>query len=292
MTDRTSCIICNGNEFRPIFDNTLKRCCDCGFVTANMDISEETLKSTYSLNYFMGEEYMDYLKDKDILQLNFEKKIRIIRKLVKGEPGLTNCLEIGSAFGFFGEVLLKHFRTQYTGVDVVKEAADYGKSNLRLNMISGDYLRISAPSELYTDVFLWDVIEHLQYPQLFLHKAFNEMAAGGRIYISTGDISGLLPRVQGKRWRMIHPPSHIHYFSASHLQKLLQQSGFHVIHTSYVPVYRSLRQIYYSLFLLKKTGKISSKLFNLIPSQWHIPINTYDIVFMAAIKNNPTPRHE
>jgi 2-polyprenyl-3-methyl-5-hydroxy-6-metoxy-1,4-benzoquinol methylase len=249
-----------------------------------MDITEDVLKATYSLNYFKGEEYMDYLRDKQVLQLNFEKRIPVIKNILKSGPPIDNSLEIGCAYGFFGEILLKHFNTLYKGIDVVPEAISYGREHFKLELISGSYPDLPAPSSPWSDVFMWDVIEHLKDPQIFLQKAYKEMKPGGRIYISTGDIASLLPRLQGKKWRMIHPPSHIHYFSKKTLAMILEKTGFSEISTRYLPVYRSVRQIYYSLFLLNKTGKISAKLFNLIPSQWHIPVNTYDIMCMTAIK--------
>jgi 2-polyprenyl-3-methyl-5-hydroxy-6-metoxy-1,4-benzoquinol methylase len=280
----TECIICNSRHFISIYEDTLKRCAACGFTTANMDISEELLKTIYSVNYFRGEEYMDYLRDKEVLQLNFKKRIPVIKKLAISGPAVTNSLEIGCAYGFFGEVLLTHFPTDYQGIDVVEEAISWGKENLHLDLVQGDYPDQPPPIKPWTDVFMWDVIEHLKEPDLFLKKACSEMTVGGRIYITTGDIGALVPRIQKKKWRMIHPPSHIHYFSKKTLSLILQNIGFSDINTMYLPVYRSVRQIYYSLFLLNKTGKISSKLLNLIPMQWHIPVNTYDIMFITAIK--------
>lgn len=280
-----SCILCGNTDFLQLYDGTLKKCSKCGFVTANIEISSEILKETYSINYFKGEEYLDYLKDKEIIQHNFEKRIQIIKKISdKGIP-VTRCLEIGCAYGFFGEVLLRNFNTSYSGIDVVPEAIDYASNQLNLDVVAGDYLQQPEPAESYSDVFMWDVIEHLENPDLFLKKANSGLIKGGRIYITTGDISSLLARMQGRKWRMIHPPSHIHYFSKKHLVELLKKCGFSTVHVSYPPVYRSVRQIYYSLFLLNKSPEMSGKLFNLIPSHWNIPFNTFDIVLIAAVKN-------
>ncbi|HLO58374.1 MAG TPA: class I SAM-dependent methyltransferase [Bacteroidales bacterium] len=280
-----TCILCGGNSFQSMYDSTLKKCTHCGFVTANMEISAEILKDTYSINYFKGEEYMDYEKDKEILQQNFEKRIKLVKQISGAGIPVTDCFEIGCAYGFFGEVLLKHIKTNYKGIDVVPEATGYAKEVLKLDVMSGDYLQQPAPAVLYSDIFMWDVIEHLEYPGKFLKKSAAELRKGGRIYITTGDISSTLARLKGRNWRMIHPPSHIHYFSKKHLIRLLDQNGFSTVHVSYPPIYRSLRQIFYSLFLLKKSGKISVKLFNLIPSNLNIPFNTFDIILIAAVKN-------
>jgi 2-polyprenyl-3-methyl-5-hydroxy-6-metoxy-1,4-benzoquinol methylase len=278
------CIICGNQEFIPIYSNTLKKCTRCGFTTANMKINHEALEETYSINYFFGEEYLDYLQDKEILQLNFKKRIHYIKKIIANKLPVTNCLEIGCAYGFFGEMLKKHWNTVYTGIDVVPEVIHYGKDYLKLDLMTGDYLELPAPEKLYSDVFMWDVIEHLQFPDKFLQKLYQELAPEGRIYITTGDFSAFLPRIQGKKWRMIHPPSHIHYFTKENLYRLLEAYGFSIVRSKYLPVYRSIRQMFYSLFLLNKKGSFMENLLNRIPARWNLALNTYDIVFIIAEK--------
>ena len=109
------------------------------------------------------------------------------------------------------------------------------------------------------------------------------MSVGARIHITTGDIGCLLPKLQGRRWRMIHPPTHLHYFTQKSLTKLLETQGLRVIQATYPAVYRSLRQIWYSLFSLNKKNKATfteSKKKN----GRFIGLNTFDILFIVAEK--------
>ncbi|MEO6904235.1 MAG: class I SAM-dependent methyltransferase [Bacteroidia bacterium] len=278
-----NCIVCNANKFVPIYNDTLLKCGSCGFVTANMEIDTELLKQTYTENYFKGEEYVDYLNDKEILQTNFKKRISAIFKRFDKE-NINNIVEIGCAYGFFAEMINKELKTKYVGYDVVGEAIDYGKNILNQNLICGDYLEANIENGL-SDVFMWDVIEHLPEPEKFIKKANTELKKGGRIYITTGDIECLMPRIQKAKWRMIHPPSHLHYFSKNTLSLLLKQHGFKIIDVSYPPVYRSIRLIYYSLFMLrKKYPRFIEKLYDKIPSKMSVAINTFDIMFLIAEK--------
>jgi len=279
-----TCIVCGSLEFVPIFSGTLKKCIHCGFATANMEVNRELLEKTYSVNYFLGEEYLDYLHDKKTIQLNFLKRIKSIKKAISGKLPVTNCLEIGCAYGFFGEILKDTWKTDYLGIDVVPEAVQYGKNELKLKMKSGDYLQEAAPAKPYTDVFMWDVIEHLQYPERFIQKASRELSPGGRIYITTGDFAAFIAQIQGKNWRMIHPPSHLHYFTKNSLIRLLEDNGFSIIKAKYLPVYRSVRQIFYSLFLLNKSSGILNRVIEKIPAGLNISLNTFDIIFVMAEK--------
>ncbi|MBN1413592.1 MAG: class I SAM-dependent methyltransferase [Bacteroidales bacterium] len=279
------CLVCGNKRFQPIYAETLLKCAQCGFATANLDIDENTLKKIYTRDYFHGEEYLNYTKDKEIIQLNFEKRIRFIKKTIANRLPVSNCLEIGCAYGFFGEILKKHFIAGYTGIDVVPEAIQYGQQVFKLDVRLADYLALPAPEKAYSDVFMWDVIEHLQYPERFIQKIFDELAPGGRLYITTGDFSSFLSRVQGRHWRMIHPPTHLHYFSKSNLILLLGKMGFKIISATYQSIHRSLRQIFFSIFIFGK-GKTAfiEQLKNKIPEHWSIRINTFDIVFIIAEK--------
>lgn len=278
------CIVCRNKEFISIYAGTLKQCPACGYVVANMEIDTDLLRSVYGRNYFFGEEYLNYVKDKDILQLNFKKRLDYILKHITRSEEISNCLEIGCAYGFFGEVLLKNTRTAYTGIDIVPDAIEYGTNELGIHLLCADYLALPAPGTLYSDVFLWDVIEHLQSPGKVLEKAANELVKGGRIYITTGNFSSLLSKVQREKWRLIHPPSHIHYFSEDNLIGLLGNYHFKVVAVKYFPVYRSIQQMAYSLFVLNKKQRLLQGMVRKIPSGWHVGINTYDIMCVAAVK--------
>lgn len=278
------CLVCHSSAYTLIYKDSLRRCDACGFITANMEIGEQELISLYNKNYFKGDEYLDYLKDKAVLQKNFAQRIDDLRINETG-PHEINALEIGCAYGFFGEMFMaKYPNTCYRGIDIVKEAIEYGKNKLGLNLIQYDYLRYTEP-EKYSHVFMWDVIEHLPHPDLFLEKISNEIRKGGELHITTGDIETFLPKIQKQNWRMIHPPTHLHYFSKKTLTMLLNNYGFEVEKIKYRPVYRSFKQTFYSLFLLnRKENGLSKQIFQKIPENLFFPLNTYDIMNCVAIK--------
>ncbi len=279
-----NCLVCNENKFQPIYSDTLLKCENCGFVTANIEIGEELLKNIYSENYFKGEEYLDYLRDKEILQTNFTKRLNYSYKFFK-KSEIKNALEIGCAYGFFAETITNEIdKISYIGFDIVPEAIEYGANKLKQNIFCKDYLATPIENKM-SDIFMWDVIEHLPEPDKFISKASSELQSGGRIYITTGDIEKLIPKIQKSKWRMIHPPTHLHYFSKRTLSKLLEKNNFKVLAVSYPPIYRSVRQIFYSLFMLNKKHSAFVKfMYELIPAKMNVPINTFDIMFVIAQK--------
>lgn len=278
------CIICASGRFTNIYNNTLIECNSCGFISANMEINEEQLKTIYNENYFRGYEYFDYVADKAVIQKNFGKRLKQINVNHKSF-NKTNVLEIGCAYGFFGEVFTNNFKNaEYTGIDIVSHAINYGKFEFGLNLILVNYLTFST-LEKYSHVFMWDVIEHLSRPDLFIEKISREILKEGELHITTGDINAFLPKIQKRKWRMIHPPSHLHYFTKKSLILLLNNHGFDIKSVSYKPVFRSVKQIFYSLFLLNKPNRsFMEKMFEKIPESWFIPLNTYDIMHIIAVK--------
>jgi hypothetical protein len=79
------------------------------------------------------------------------------------------------------------------------------------------------------------------------------------------------------------------FTSALFLEKnfitITQRKGFSVTGITYPTVHRSIKQIFYSLFMLeKKPGPMIQTIYDVIPEQLAIPINTYDIMFVMAVK--------
>ncbi|MDH4127181.1 MAG: class I SAM-dependent methyltransferase [Spirochaetota bacterium] len=279
------CIICDDKRFGKIFNDKLLKCKKCSFITANMSIDKEILEKTYTENYFIGQEYLNYLDEKKSLQLNFKKRLSYIYKKI-GKSNISSVIEVGCAYGFFAEELKRELSSQleyYIGFDVVQKAIDYGTNVLKQNLICGEYLNYPLEKR-FTDAFFWDVIEHLKEPHKVIEKISHELYTGGRIYITTGDIDSFLSRIQKENWRMIHPPSHIHYFSKKTINLLLEKNGFKILSITKPGISRTLKHIYYLQFIKdKKTSKIKNFIFNNMPNI-KLTLNTFDIMLVIAEK--------
>ena len=280
--ENTHCPICHFSKTEAIFDNTLLKCQSCGHAWANLQLDHTYLQELYAANYFKGEEYADYLADKEILQMNFKRRLQ---QIAKNAPEPKEILEIGCAYGFFYETIQQQFKSvNYQGYDISKNAIHYANEHFGPYFSAENYLEQNN-SKTYDAVFMWDVIEHLADPGAFLAKASKEAKPGAMLYLTTGDFGALLPRLQGKKWRMIHPPTHLHYFTKKSMTALLTAHGFEPVFFKYPPVYRSLGLIYFALFILnKKPKRFHQWMYSKIPKAAAIPINTRDIFFVGAIK--------
>jgi len=271
-----ACIICRNSEEATIFGN-LTKCKRCGLVYFDQSSNRVNPQDLYQEGYFTGEEYLDYKHDKSIIQKNFSYRLREIVKFVKS----GRLFEIGCAYGFFLELAKKQFSA--AGIDITEKPTETARRELQLDAKTGDYLDLRLEDK--QDVFcLWDTIERLGKPDEYLAKVNSELNPGGYVFLTTGDIGSALARVQGKKWRMIHPPTHLFYFSKDTITSLLAKNGLKVISITHPGIFRSMKQILYSLLFLGK-ARHNQWLKSFI-DRLDIPvyINTFDIMMLVARK--------
>lgn len=278
-----ACLVC-GDSYRPSRLPGLKQCRGCGFITADIGLSDAELESLYGRDYFHGGEYRDYIAEGASLKFNFRRRITTLKALIPAFASL-NVFEIGCAYGFFLDEIRADVRAA-RGIDISEAATSYARESNNVDAICGNYLSYEMDGKPDL-IAMWDTIEHLARPDLFLEKASRDLAPGGYFAVTTGDIGSFNARLRGRRWRMIHPPTHLHYFSAASLSRLLERNGFEVVHLSHPGNSRDLRSILHFILALRMGWE---KLYERI-SSWRIfraslTLNLHDIMFIVARKRN------
>ena len=278
--DGERCMVCGG-PYQASKIPGLVACSACDFISANVEISDAELAKLYGEDYFHGEEYLDYVAEEESLRRNFRGRLRTLKSLSPNWAG-ANVFEIGCAYGFF----LREISGQVAGargIDISEAGTTFAREQLGLDVTCGDYIThdIGTAPDV---IAMWDTIEHLRRPDLFIQKASQDIKPGGLLAITTGDIGSLNAQFQGKNWRMIHPPTHMHYFSSATMSKLLDRYGFDVVHLSHPGVSRSVKAILYILLALKmKRPKLYDVLSRAKPMvDMHVDINLFDIMFVVA----------
>jgi SAM-dependent methyltransferase len=274
---RHRCLVCLHDRLDPHWPGLL-RCPACGFVTADLARPVDAEK-LYDGDYFHGEEYLDYRSDEAFFKRYFRLRLDELRR----RKSSGRLLEIGAAYGFFLDLARAYF--EVVGFEVNREAARHARDALGLDVRTDDFLSV-APESIggAVDVtVMWDVIEHLAEPDRFLARVAELSRPGALLYVTTGDVGSLVARWRGPRWRMIHPPTHVHYFSRATLSRLLERLGFTVLEVRAVPVARSIRQVLYSILVLRMgRPQTYEALARRVPPTWGFTINTFDIMQIVA----------
>lgn len=277
----SSCLVCEADvppDSR--LYGSLRRCPGCGFVFAEVELSDGDIRQIYQAPYFAGDEYADYLKDKHVLQKNFARRIETLSRFSSG----GRLYEIGAAYGFFLELAQVRWRVE--GIDIAEEACSYAREQLRLDVRCGDFLETPLETDGYDVFCMWDTIEHLREPDRYLEKIACHLRRGGYLVLTTGDIGSWSARLQGKHWRLIHPPTHLYYFSVQTMTRFLDRYGFDVVHLSHPGYYRSLKTM--ARWFLIRFGRCGEDMYsrarNAVWMRKAIYVNLFDIMFAIARK--------
>jgi SAM-dependent methyltransferase len=144
-------------------------------------------------------------------------------KTDRAGPG--RVLDVGCATGALLEMLQNRGWTA-TGVELSGPQAAYCRSR-GLDVHSGRLEECSFPAGSFDAILASHLIEHLNDPGNFVREAGRILKPGGRLYISTPNISGLQARLFRGRWRSAIF-DHLYLFSVRTLRLLLEGAGFRV----------------------------------------------------------------
>lgn len=195
----------------------------------------------YGKHYFAkpatGEPGYDrYLEEIDQLRRMFEHRLG----LIPGPEGARRLLDVGAATGLFVE----RARTrgwEATGIEPSEWASAYARDTLGQPVMTGTLATLGVPEGTLDAVTMWEVIEHLPDPAAELARIRRVLRPGGFLALTTPDARSLVTRALGKRWPgWSKVPEHLFFFDRATLVRLLQQSGFRVVTSRYVPLFVSL----------------------------------------------------
>jgi protein-L-isoaspartate O-methyltransferase len=276
------CVVCGSVYAEPLYDGILK-CRKCGHIFANLYLSDDELFTLYRKDYFFGDEYSNYIADKKTIQKNFRLRIKILQRFLDPTHH-KHLLEVGSAYGFFLDVVRNYFES-VKGLDISEDGVRYARQQLNLDVIQADLLTYNLERQTFDVVCLWDTIEHLRNPHLYIQKISECTSQGALLAITTGDIASLNARFRKDKWRLLHPPTHLHYFSRSSLVRMLNNYNFETIYDRYCGFYRSIDNAAYNLFILRYR---KPTLYELIKksglTRFDFYLNMQDIVYIIARK--------
>lgn len=260
------CDICSSEKSQilwSIHGYKILRCLECNLVYANVNKSD--IENAYEEGYYKNV-YPDYESDRNIHLMNNDILLDQIGKYFS----LGTLLEIGSAFGFFvGSAASRGWKA--LGYENSRYASQVAQERYKQNVRNEDFLdaEIDKPVDI---VCLFDTIEHLLRPSIYIEKISNILSKGGGLILTTGDIGCLFSRILRRRWRMLAPPLHIYYYSPETISCLLEKYGFEIVSINHPHKYQNFNSILQYLFRINK---------NKLP---HIPIriNLGDIMLIIA----------
>ncbi|MBZ0274812.1 MAG: class I SAM-dependent methyltransferase [Anaerolineae bacterium] len=284
------CNLCGSEANQPFCPENglgLVECQNCGLVFVSPRPDAHELYALYGETYFHNDEsgvvgYTNYIKDEPNIRKTFTGRLKWLEKYI--QPG--KLLDVGCAVGFFLSTAQQR-GWQVQGMDVSGYAVEYARDKFGLDAQHGSLDSLEFPDGAYDLVTMWDVIEHVPDPKLYIQKAATLLRTGGVISLATPDVDSLPAKLTGKRWVGYKlSEEHVYYFSARTLSRMLEEAGFEVINVRHVGKYVTMRLFLNRLGMYSPiiAGVLSlfERVFKL--SERSLYINPYDIVAVTARK--------
>jgi SAM-dependent methyltransferase len=147
--------------------------------------------------------------------------------------GRPRVLEIGCGEG----ILLHRLQpwAEVMGIELNREAAELGRAR-GLTILSTNLCEFCErhPGVTFDCVVMFQVLEHLEQPDLVLRQLRGMLGVGGWLFLSTPNSHRYMARIKREAWD--YPPHHLIRFSKAGLTKLLERSGLDVLHLDTSPI--------------------------------------------------------
>ena len=274
------CDNCNSSNIKSLYQLSymnIDECKDCGLRLT--DKNSIVSKDLYNEDYFKTTN-KDFFKDcwGDYESKKSKKLTRFRKTLEKLESYSKrgDILDLGCATGVFLDMAQKNGWKSY-GVEISKFASNYARKEFRLDVKTGDLLKINFKNNFFDLITMWDFIEHVDSPSKILSKINKIMKKNRILFILTINDSSLMGRLADifyklrikKFAELVHPVHHNYHFTKKVLIDMLDKNGFEVIETkkSEMPI-ENIKQG----FIVKSMAAILYFFSNLLNYQHEITI--------------------
>jgi len=278
-----ACRLCLSAHGRRLFEKdgaSYQRCLDCGLVfnVASPNPNLENELEQYEPSY------LDYLSE----TREDEAQFRSLQGWMEGFGPLrgTRLLDVGAGSGKW----VRHLRRLGVEACGVEPASALYRHFLSQDpFFSCDSLeRFAAarPGE-FDRITVFDVLEHVAQPPPFFAALALALRPGGKLFLSTPDVSSWLARLAGKRWHYFNK-YHLCLFDARTLGSAARPHGLRLLSRARRGRRKSLRYLcaYYGDFVLGRRGvRAPARVRDLV-----IPINLFDTLDACFEKENPSTR--
>lgn len=225
-SDACACRLCGEQRLRT-FSAELMECPNCGVLTSVEQPRDAQVH--YSKNFYTE-------KDAQRFRFGLEWPVRFFRwvrfrRLMRWGP--YRCvLDVGTDRGWF----LRCFQnsgTEVFGTQLSESAARVASQRLGCEVFLGELPDARFPEGSMDIVCLYNVLEHVSEPRVYLREIGRILRPGGLLAIEVPNARCLTARLFGRHWLGWDLPNHVYHFNPASLRALLERHGFTVLAESH-----------------------------------------------------------
>jgi 2-polyprenyl-3-methyl-5-hydroxy-6-metoxy-1,4-benzoquinol methylase len=223
-----TCLICKGSNHQPVFHEfgiDILRCQRCRHV-----FSSYTADPHYQ--EFWGSEvepgdHKYWSQERMPMYRDFQ------RRFIAGRSG--RLVDMGCGLGFFLKSMARYSQWESHGCEISPSAAAYARNTLGLkNVINSRLESVDLPLRSFDVITMWDVIDHIPYPDDLLNRCHQLLKNGGLCFIRTPNVDVQLTRARLKQSLFGMKPDstylqardHVHQYSVDSIYRLLERNRF------------------------------------------------------------------
>ena len=214
--EHSHCLICNSEKLKHMsgYEHAfLTKCSDCGFVFSSRNPTLSELEE-----YYNGYGRNDYLSPITI------KRYHEILDQFESSRKTNKLLDVGCGIGYFLEVAKKRGWEVY-GTEYTEEAIKICESK-GIQMKQGILDPTHYDLESFDVITSFEVIEHINNPQIEISHISSLLRKGGLFYVTTPNFNSLLRYYLGPKYNVIGWPEHLSYYTPSTINKLIKKYQF------------------------------------------------------------------
>ncbi len=232
----TNCPACGSSDFLFEFEKLSFKyvsCKACATLFVNPRPTFEILREFYSKSpstIFWVNEFFKPVADVRREKI-FRPRAEYISNMLAGNRRYV-IGDIGAGFGLFLEELRKILPdNQFIAIEPSQEMADicYSKGIEVQCMFLEEINEMKGRFDLLT---VFELIEHLFDPGLFLDHARNLLKPNALLYLTTLNVYGFDIQTLWGKSKSVVPPHHLNFFNPTSIKYLLEKIGFEIIEIS------------------------------------------------------------
>lgn len=228
LLHKVNCHNCGSDENSLVYKKDgfdIVSCEKCGLVYVSDILADDFYEDTYS-----SDKYADVVSKLGFDSHQYRKErfgSERITKINEYVNSITNpsFLDVGCSTGFVVQSAAEH-EWKSKGIDLNAHAVKFGKDTYDLNLTSENFFELT---EKFDCIGMYDVLEHVSNPRMFLEQAHNLLNSNGIIHIYVPNWNSASRYILGQDAHFIWPSHHLTYFTPHTLLDMVQNNGFKVI---------------------------------------------------------------
>jgi SAM-dependent methyltransferase len=202
----------------------LGRCCNCGLIYQNPQLTFDELSQYYPDTYLC---FLPKIKNEKSLFSRLDQFLgmgRRCRQITHLSPKPGKLLDLGCATGLFMKGMEER-GWQVTGVEINDYAADYARCTFGLDVKTGTLEQVAFDDMMFDVVTLWGVFEHVMDPKATLAEIGRILKPGGLVAMALPNPTAVEAWLFGENWVGWDRPRHLHIFTPKVIRNYLVDAG-------------------------------------------------------------------